>query len=526
MLLLSVLALSAINKVYAAIGPTVTLDYGTFTGHRDDSAGIISYRGIRYADAPVGELRWRAPISPPTNNLGNVDATQFADACIQTAQTTIAAGFSEDCLFGNVYIPTTKAANETLPVLVWFHGGGFQGGSTHDIPNSNPMVQPPAYPVVFVSFEYRLGQFGFLGGARVKNDGDLNIGLLDQRAALRWVQRYIGKFGGDKSRVTIWGQSAGAGSTMFHLLAEGGNPGGLFRAAMGDSPSLNFMPAYTDPYVEGIFDQFASFAGCGGKGDEVMKCLRFVDGSRLALAGSQTIGARTSTLFTFAPIIDDAFLKERPVEAFKNGRFAHVPVLFGSNTNEGAWWSAFLPNPAANTSMTNATETTVFNFLQGQFATLTRASFDRAVAQFYPLSDYGTFSLQGQQMYGEMRYICTASLITGGAFDQGLPAYQFHYNNPILGSDHTAELTAFFSSSPPSDEGDKDLFAAMREYWTNFAATGIPRAKNAPSWSAVTTSAGSPRIRLQPGSLGLEEFTSALAARCAFWHGISGELNV
>lgn len=313
---------------------------------------------------------------------------------------------------------------------------------------------------------------------------------------------------------------------MFHLLAEGGNPSGLFRAAMGDSPSLSFLPSYTDSYVEEVFDQFASLVGCGGKGDGVMKCLRSANGNKLALAGSRTVGDRTSTLYTFAPIIDDAFLRERPVEAFRSGHFAHIPVLFGSNTNEGAQWSASLPNPTANTSMPNAIQTTVFNFLHGQWATLTRASFDRAVTQFYPLNEYGTFSLQGQQMYGEMRYICTASLITGGAFDQGLPAYQYHYNNPILGSNHGAELTAFFSPSTPPDEGDRNLFTAMREYWTSFAATGLPSAKDTSSWTAVATSDGSPRMRLQPGSVGLENFTSALAARCAFWHGISGELNV
>jgi len=116
---------------------------------------------------------------------------------------------------------------------------------------------------------------------------------------------------------------------MFHLLGEGGDSGGLFRAAMGDSPSLSFLPTYTDTYVEAMFDQFASFAGCGGQGGGVMKCLRSASGDKLALAGSQTIGARTSTISTFAPIIDDAFLKERPVEAFNNGHFAHIPVLFG-----------------------------------------------------------------------------------------------------------------------------------------------------------------------------------------------------
>ncbi|KAG6842351.1 hypothetical protein C0991_010641 [Blastosporella zonata] len=271
--------------------------------------------------------------------------------------------------------------------MVWFHGGGFQGGSTHDIV-PNLMVQPPSSPLIFVSFEYRLGQFGFLGGSEIKGNGALNAGLLDQ------------------------------------LLGEGGNSGRLFHAVMGDSPSLSFLPSYDDDYVEAIFNQFAAFAGCNSN---VMKCLRASDGNKLALAGSQTIAARPATLYTFAPILDGSFLQERPVEAFKGGHFAKVPVLFGSNTDEGANWSASLPDASANTSMPNATQTTVYNFLRGQFSSLTRGSFDQAVTDFYPLSDYGTFSLQGQQMYGEMRYICTAGLITGAAFDHGLKAYQFQY---------------------------------------------------------------------------------------------------
>ncbi|KAF8076133.1 Alpha/Beta hydrolase protein [Lyophyllum atratum] len=489
------LVLSVSASVYARVGPTVTLDYGTFTGLRDDTAGIISYRGIRYADAPIGDLRWRAPVSPPSTHLGNVDATQFGSACVATTQTTITSGSSEDCLFGNVYIPTTKGANETLPVLVWFHGGGFQGGSTHDI-FPNPMLQAPASPVVFVSFEYRLGQFGFL----VASQFGVNQQELAQQCSR---QRKL-------------------------LLGEGGNSGGLFHAAMGDSPSLNFMPSYIDTYVETILEQFASFAGCGNKGTQVMSCLRTATGNKLASAGSQTIAARTSTLYTFAPILDDSFLTERPVEAFKKGQFAHVPVLFGSNTNEGAGWSASLSDSSANTSNPNATQTTVFNFLRGQWTSLTRASFDRAVAQFYPLSDYGTFSLQGQQMYGEARYICTASLIAGAAVDQGLKAYSFHYDNPISGSNHGADLTAFFSSSPPSDDSNKSLFAAMREFWTSFVVDGVPSSKNTSvaSWSPVSGSDGSPRMRLQPGNVGLENLTSALAGRCAFWHGISAEMNV
>ncbi|RDB24352.1 hypothetical protein Hypma_008425 [Hypsizygus marmoreus] len=517
---------ATVNEGGAA--PSVTLDYGTFAGFKNVTSGITRFLGIRYADAPTGNLRWRSPVSPPSQHLGAVDATGFGNACIAATQTEVTPGTSEDCLFGNVYVPINSNKSERkLPVLVYFHGGGFQGGSTHDISPDSLLQQPN--PIIFVSFEYRVGQFGFLGGTRVKEDGMLNAGLLDQCAALRWVQLYISQFGGDERRVTIWGQSAGAGSTMFHLLGNGGNNEGLFRAAMGDSPSLSFLPSFTDAYVQGIFDQVSAFAGCGNETDAtVMSCLRSASVSQLTLAGSQTVNSRPATLFTFAPIIDDSFLRERPVEAFASGHFAHIPVLFGSNTNEGSGWSASLHDASANTSMPNATSTTVYNFIRGQFTTFTRASFERAVAEFYPLSDFaGSFSLQGQQMYGEMRYICTAALITGtvSRSAKGIEGYHFHYDNPDLGSFHGSELTAFFTGTTHVMEEDQALFSAMQGYWTSFVASGRPgTSKGAPLWSPVAKSEGSPRILLHPGNTTLEG-VHGLAERCAFWHSISRELK-
>ncbi|KAF8895158.1 Alpha/Beta hydrolase protein [Infundibulicybe gibba] len=426
---------------------------GTFTGQENTTSGIISFRGVRFADAPVGDLRWRAPVSPPSVHLGDVDATKFANICIPTTQKTPNSKRSEDCLFGNVNIPIGTKETDKLPVMVWFHGGGFQAGSTHDAPPEF-LMGSSAEPLIFVSFEYRLGQFGFLGGTHVAGDGALNAGLLDQRAALRWVQRYIPQFGGDPSRVTIWGQSAGAGLIMFQLIGNGGDNEGLFRAAMGDSPPLSFPPLFDSTYDEGIFEQFATLAGCS-IGPDVMPCLRAASSAALISAGSSTIDARTDTLFVFSPIIDGTFVKEHPVEAFRNGHFARVPVFFGSNTNEGAHWSSTIPDGAANTSMPNATEQTVFNFIKGQYPSFTTESFNEAVSKHYPLEAFnGSFSLQGQQMYGETRYICTAGLIVGAARAQGVEAFQYHYDNPDLGSNHAAELAAFYTPEDATQTAD------------------------------------------------------------------------
>ncbi|KAJ7618531.1 Alpha/Beta hydrolase protein [Roridomyces roridus] len=523
-----VLLVAAVAGVaVAAPLSTVTLDYGTFTGLTDATNEIVYFRGVKFADAPVGALRWQAPVSPPTMHLGNVNATQYAAECIATTQTTTSSTTAEDCLFINVFIPIATTATSALPVLVYFHGGGFEGGTAAGAPPEN-IIQNSAKPLIFATVQYRLGQFGFLGGTPVANNGALNAGLLDQKAALVWIQRYISKFGGDPRRVTIWGESAGAGSTMFHLVGNDGANGNLFHQAMGDSPSLSFLPHYTDSFVEDLFTQFAGFAGCGssGTGDAIMACLRAAPVNTIASAGSKILGNRTSSLYPLAPIADGKFIATRPVEAFKSGLFARVPVLFGSNTNEGAHWSAGLANPAANTSEANATETTVYNFITGQFSTFTRASFDKAIAELYPLADYNnSFSLQGQQMYGEMRYICSAVLIAGAAHDFGLPAYQYHWDNPTLSSDHGADLNAFFDGTRTFDADDQAIVNAMRGYFTSFVTDGTPVAANAITWPSAVDSNGSPRIFLHPGDLSLENVTEALSERCAFWHGLSGEIS-
>ncbi|TFK61495.1 alpha/beta-hydrolase [Pluteus cervinus] len=520
---LGVHSFTAPRKIGAKISNSVTLDYGTFNGLTNETSKVIYFRGIPFADPPVGDLRWKAAVSPPTAHLGNVDATQFANACIPTTQTGSASGFSEDCLYGNVNIPLGTKTTEKLPVMVWFYGGGFQSGSTDAAP-PDFILDSTAEPMIFVSFAYRLGQFGFLGGSKLNADGLLNAGLHDQRIALGWVQKYIQNFGGDPTQVTIWGQSAGAGSVMFHVR--------LFHAAMGDSPPLTFTPLFNESYVEDIFDKVASSAGCDPQAADAMSCLRSVSSDVLATAGSVTIAAQTSTLYPFAPVFDQTFINMRPIEAFNSGKFAQIPLLFGSNTNDGAMWGSKIPNPIANTSMPNATLDTVYNFLQGQYFHLTRKSFDQAVAQFYPLdSANGSFSLLGQQMYGELRYICTAVMITSaGANNEAAgKAYQYRYDNPHLGSNHAADLDAFYKPNKRSaNDADQALFETMRKYWSSFV-TGLKPVvkKGSVSWKPIVNGTGSPRLLLNPSQIAIEDDSTldSLIQRCNFWHSIGDQLG-
>ncbi|KAL0564335.1 hypothetical protein V5O48_017712 [Marasmius crinis-equi] len=266
-----------------------------------------------------------------------------------------------------------------------------------------------------------------------------------------------------------------------------------------------------------------SNAGCNNTDDlKALECLRSVNTTTLANAGKKVIDARPATLYIFAPYLDGDFITSRPVEGFSSGNFAKVPVLFGANTNEGAHWSNDVRDPNANTSMPNATENTVFNFLEGQYATFTSGTFDRAVS-LYPLAEYqGSFSLQGQQMYGEARFICTASLITGGVAKSNVKAFQYHYNNDHLSSDHATELVAFWGTPSTASDSDKALFKGMREFWSSFVTSGEPQSSLA-IWSP-TNEEGTRRLRLDPAGTHMEDM-GVQKERCEFWHSISGEID-
>ncbi|KAK7461047.1 hypothetical protein VKT23_008976 [Stygiomarasmius scandens] len=501
--------------------PTVSLDYGEFVGSDDSSTGITSFLGIRFADPPTEERRWQPAVSPPSSSVGTVDATKFANICVGIGQAGDQA--SEDCLFGNVFVPSGTKSSDGLPVMVWFHGGGFQSGSTRDF-DPTMLIKSSAHPMLFASFAYRLGALGFMGGSPLKEDGQLNIGLQDQRTALAWVQRYISNFGGDPNRVTISGQSGGAGSNMFHLLANDGDTGGLFHGVMGDSPSLSFTPTFDSNFAEGVFNQFSSNAGCGtNTSSNVMSCLRSVGINDLVQSWNKLVSNRSSTLFNFAPIVDGDFIRTEPVSAFRSGKFANVPVFFGSNTNEGTGWSAGLRNAAANTANRNANERTVFNFLHGQWPSLNQTSFNNEGVSLYPLNNFDSVNAQGAQMYGEARYICTAGLITASLAGAGQQAFQYHYDNAHLGSSHGSELAGIFptqTSLSRANVQDLELFQAMREYWTSFVTTGVPTSSSANvDWDPVSnTDDGSPRILLRPNGIRMEDITEQLDERCSFWH--------
>ncbi|SJK98687.1 uncharacterized protein ARMOST_01956 [Armillaria ostoyae] len=311
--------------------PTANLSYGTFQGYY--SGNLSVFLGVPFASPPLGSLRF-APPQAPVEVDGIQNATGFGAACPQQLSTIpdvlpfeITMGspsnVSEDCLTVNVWAPAN--ASKTLPVVMWIYGGGFETGYTEAYDASDLVERSLILnePVVFVSANYRVNAFGFLGGQEVQDAGLSNIGLRDQRFVMRWIQSYISTFGGDPTRVTLWGESAGAISVGLHLLYNGGTTEGLFRGVFMESgaPWTTRDISYGQP----SFDRIAHETGCDTS-DSVIDCLRDVpyDTFMAAINTLPSVFNYSSLNVAFQPYNDGLLLDQNAQKAVQQGRFAHV----------------------------------------------------------------------------------------------------------------------------------------------------------------------------------------------------------
>ncbi|ETW82195.1 Esterase/Lipase [Heterobasidion irregulare TC 32-1] len=356
-----------------ATGPTVQLDNATFVGA---TVGSVSrFLGIPFAQPPTGDLRFRLP-EPTEPYTGTQNVTAFGPACPQQkitlpvtnvlAQTSIdfivnevwsaITPSSEDCLTLNVVKPASATSNSKLPVVVSrsnsLFAGGFEigGTSTYD---GGVIVQKSitlGEPVIYVSMNYRVSGFGFLSSQEVKDAGIGNLGLQDQREALRWVQKYIGAFGGDPSKVTIWGESAGAISVALHMVTNGGNTEGLFRAAFMQSGSP--IPVGDISHGQKYYDAIVNETGCSGAAD-TLQCLRDLPYATLkdAVDNSPMIFTYQSLNLAWLPRVDGVFLQDRPFNLVQQGSVANIPFITGDCDDEATLFSL------SNTNVTTDQDT-------------------------------------------------------------------------------------------------------------------------------------------------------------------------
>ncbi|ODQ81368.1 hypothetical protein BABINDRAFT_12593 [Babjeviella inositovora NRRL Y-12698] len=368
---------SSINGLL--LGPQIQLPDGdTITGNYETLNNLESYLGIPFAAPPVGDLRFRPP-QAYNGSLNGFQALTYGPSCPQMDPTAGGAAvvgalpndvvslvmqtplfgailpLAEDCLTLNVYRKRGLSSTAKLPVMFWIFGGGFEIGGSSTYTPEQLMAQGAlqGQDFIYVSINYRLAAFGFLGGKEVKAEGSGNVGLLDQRLALQWVADNIAAFGGDPSKVTIFGESAGAISVGHQIIGNSGDntykgkP--LFRAAIMQSGSVLPTQDIDAPFPQLIFDTVANAAGCGTASDK-MACLRGVPYS-VMLAACNSVPAMfsyESLQLSYMPRPDGGFIPYQQMQMVADGKYARVPYIIGDQDDEGSLFALTNLNVTTN----------------------------------------------------------------------------------------------------------------------------------------------------------------------------------
>ncbi|ESK95924.1 carotenoid ester lipase [Moniliophthora roreri MCA 2997] len=463
----------------------VRLGTGVFRGVSTTS-GTEKWLGIPFAAAPVGSRRFKAPVplthGPMAGDEPVKDASEFGNACPQPPSSGLGAPISEDCLFLNVWRPQNTSADAKLPILVWFHGGAYTTGA-----GSAPSADPTRIllrsveiekPIIFVSVNYRLNTFGFLASSSVPKE-DLNAGLLDQAQALRFLQQNIGAFGGDPEKVTIWGQSAGAGSVESLFLFPGKDEK-LFRAGISDSstgPFKSSPPPETYDKPGKPFTRVLQATGCSA-GPEAVNCLRDVPFETLLNVSNAMIGATLNSQLWQPTISPGTKFHAQASEIIKSGDFVHLPYLAGTNVNEGAGFSVSL----RKRNLTGPAQDAAFDDFIARLlidnSTVTEdvlqethrlwAQNDTTLGA--PFNTGDSLFDRAEAWYTDEMYLAPRRLLFEHAAEkQDLFAYYFREfipgNDPTLGVAHASELQLFFGPVP---DVEVDFANTMTDFYINF----------------------------------------------------------
>ncbi len=515
--LAALLGIVAAPSARAADAPlTVVTQQGPIQG--SFVAGLRRFAGVRYAAPPTGKLRWMPPAPAPVHSQV-VSATHFGSQCPQAdgAYTTPDEGGSEDCLYLNVFTPKSLPATP-VPVMLYIHGGSFVDGSGALYP-PNSMVSQTG--VIVVTINYRLGLLGGLAlpqlTAQSPQTGSGDYALLDQQAALAWVRANIAAFGGDPSRVTVWGESAGASYTCENVASP--SAAGLFSGAIAESGCNIPGVPQTSAYAFGT--AVATALNCAPNGTPDPACLRRQTPLAITNAAIAVAGNIPQSEFNSAPTIGTPTLPTTVLSAFQSGNFNRVPLLLGSNLDEGRLF--VYGNDAGPIPYTfGAYRSDITTYVTPN----TGAPESAVYRNYPPLQDIlipETYSA----VVGDGLISCNTEysdeLASSGA--GAVPVYSYEFTDPQapnaivipLGPTHTSELFFLFNLPIPLLPDEQTLAHDMRAYWANFAATGNPNGTGLAPWPTFT-SANNPLLNLTPGplqSLKLSNFNTD--HHCNFW---------
>jgi para-nitrobenzyl esterase len=546
-----------LTPVAGAAAPAVTTPKGifpaqTYTGVA--KSGITDFLGIRFAAPPVGNLRF-APPSPPLAVTGTINASAFGSPCPQSASPFGSESTNEDCLFLNVYVPGSGvSARNNLPVMVFFYGGAFVDGegSIYD-----PSTMAMQGDVIVVTINYRLGILGYMAGsalsAQSANHVSGNYGFEDQLFALKWVKQNIGAFGGNPNDVTIFGESAGGFSVCAAIVSPQG--AGLFQRAITESgPCGEPLPSLAGAQTSGA--AIVSALGCAETSDAAsVACLRSLPTSSILAEQSNITSASSLTsLAAFFPVVDGVLIPQQPILSLALGAYNHVPIIEGTNLDEGRLFVAlgFDLNPQVGTitaadypiaiqGVASALVTESSGLIATSGTTAGNSSGSNAaevnlitqeILHQYPLANYAGPGEALGAVLTDGLFSCTAN-ISNEIFSLSVPTYAYQFDDenaptPELpavsfpyGATHTDELQFLFTlASTPSalSSSEKKLAAVMQNYWTSFARSSTPNSLQTPAWARFSIAADNVQSLNTPRA-GVE-FGFAAQHHCNFWIGV------
>ncbi|KAF5851837.1 hypothetical protein GGP41_000551 [Bipolaris sorokiniana] len=519
-------ALALLPLAYAApatlakrANPTVIAPLPKATVVGVDALDVESFKGIPYAKPPINQLRLKPP-QPLTADLGRVDGTGQPKACPQFLlsvdgssipanvlgnilnipffQTVTNAG--EDCLTINVQRPAGTKPDAKLPVLFWIFGGGFQLGSTQMYDGTSLIRESveQGKPIIFVAVNYRVGGFGFLPGKEVLQDGSANLGLLDQRLGLEWVQDNIAAFGGDPTKVTIWGESAGSISVMDQMLLYNGDntykgkP--LFRAGIMNSGSIVPADPVDCPKGQAVYNKVVEEAGCKSASD-TLACLRTTPYTKFLNAANSvpSLASYSTVNLSYLPRPDGKTLTDSPDVLVRAGKYTKVPFIAGTQEDEGTLFGIFTLNITTTSQLTNYLSTQFFN-------SATRQQVEDLVSSYQTTTEDGApfrtgllnnFTPQFKRIsaiIGDLTFILTRRLFSEvhTQVNPGVPSWSYiatyNYGTPLLGTFHASDLIQVFFGILPNNARK-----TIRGYYFSFVHNLDPNVGNNfanwPQWS-------------------------------------------
>ncbi|KAI6091497.1 alpha/beta-hydrolase [Hypoxylon rubiginosum] len=486
--------------------PVLNLPYASYRAASYNSASdVYTFKNIRYAAPPVGDLRWAKPAAP-LNESGIQDGS-VGHSCIQAApnglnllgtgnQSPVGgainqflggiplpmfSGGDEDCLFLDLEDVPGKAVkdpSQKLPVVVFVYGGAYVFGSKDSLQPELPfydgtgLVAQSGNKMIFVAMNYRVGAYGFLAGTTMEKEGVPNAGLHDQRAAFQWVKDHISLLGGDPTQVTAMGQSAGGGSIMHHLVGEGGKLDPLFSKAILLSPAFEYMWDRSGS-VEKTFETFAKLAGCAGQG---VSCLRSADASTLANANTALMKQQYPGTFAVGPTPDGTFIRQLPVLELNSGNFWNIDSLILSHTTAES--DVFVSGLVQTDSEFNS-------FIDAIFSNYTQvAGITDKIDAFYA-SRYTSQTDKVQALLRDSSFTCNVRHLTETIGDSkvwllqygitpgwhGTDLFPIFYNSKFTGSSWLENVSALIPGVGLLFAG---ISTALQSYLTSYILTGNP----------------------------------------------------